>query len=350
MQLFFAACRIGTQGTGRHEHKMYETCAKERRKLQSQPEEGTGAPFILVDHNDIVIKDGIVHHEGGTREVARREIIDDGGTFVEDHVKSHALSHLALAVHGEFVAVIDDEGGEHREMEQPFSAEHPIVAIASTDSNMADVDVYIRGIRVPGFQFIACLDTSSLIADACQPRACRTALDVALGESGRERETAMVESVVASEVDDLQREVVCLQSLQIISTMDVARQCGGTLVAEIEADATAVVVEVELIVLVDSFPLGRVNGHSDTYSAVYTSHRERGLMAGFQVGLAISIIHRSPSMEGITRLVHSHLQRETSLGTYDIARVIGCPIVSGREHTIHLRPHLLVAALGISLI
>ena len=111
MQLFFAACRRSTLMAGSREHRLHGTCAKEQRKLQSQPEEGTGAPFILVDHYDIVVKDGIVHHEGGTREVARREIIDDGGTFVEDHVESHALSHLALVVHGEFVAVIDDEGG-----------------------------------------------------------------------------------------------------------------------------------------------------------------------------------------------------------------------------------------------
>jgi hypothetical protein len=42
-----------------------------RQKLsQPQPEEGTGAPFVLVDHHHVVVEDGVVHDERGTCKIA----------------------------------------------------------------------------------------------------------------------------------------------------------------------------------------------------------------------------------------------------------------------------------------
>ena len=95
--------------------------------------------------------------------------MDNGETLVEDHVESYALGLLALAVHSHFVAVIDHEGRQHGEMNQPFPAKHPVIAITAANADMTDIYAEDRGIRVPGFQFVARLDDASLIADACQP-------------------------------------------------------------------------------------------------------------------------------------------------------------------------------------
>ena len=74
-----------------------------------------------------------------------------------------------LTVHGHFVAVIDHEGGQHGQVEQPSFAQHPVVAVAAADADMPDIDGDIRGIGVLGFQSVARLDDASLIADACKP-------------------------------------------------------------------------------------------------------------------------------------------------------------------------------------
>ena len=84
--------------------------------LQSQSEEGAGVPFVLIDYNHVIIEDGVVHHEGGAGEVAGREVIDNGGTLVENHVEAHVLSLFALAANSHVVAVIDHECGQHREV------------------------------------------------------------------------------------------------------------------------------------------------------------------------------------------------------------------------------------------
>ena len=41
-------------------------------------------PFVLVDDNDLVIEQRVVHHQCGANEVARRYIIDDSSTLVSE--------------------------------------------------------------------------------------------------------------------------------------------------------------------------------------------------------------------------------------------------------------------------
>ena len=38
--------------------------------LESQTEKGTSSPFILIDNHDIIVEDGVVHHEGDACEIA----------------------------------------------------------------------------------------------------------------------------------------------------------------------------------------------------------------------------------------------------------------------------------------
>ena len=37
---------------------------------QPHPEEGTGAPFVLVDNHNIIIEYGVVHHQGDSSKTA----------------------------------------------------------------------------------------------------------------------------------------------------------------------------------------------------------------------------------------------------------------------------------------
>ena len=62
---------------------------------------------------------------------------------------------------------------------------------------------------------------------------------------------------------------------------------------------------------------------------------ERCLMAGAEVGLAIGVVHRSLCMERVARLVHPHLQRQPTLRTHHIVRVVGCVVIALRQYAVH---------------
>ena len=295
---------------------------------QSQPEEGAGAPLVLIDHHPFVVEDGVVHHEGGTGEVTGRELIDHGGTLVEDHVEAHVLCLLALAAHGHVVAVIDHEGGQHGEVKQPTAAQYPVVAVAAPDADVAHVDARFGSIGTSRQQVVGGLDAASLITDAGQPRASRPPLDVTLREGGGEGETPVVERVVGRHVEHLHRRVALLQTLRHLIEQHVARERLRPLVTEVEAQAAAVAVEVELIVLIGTSPLGRVDGHAYADAPIDGRERERGLVTGAQVSLRIDIVHHAPGMERVARLVHPHLQRQPSLRAHHVVRVVGRLVVS----------------------
>ena len=88
----------------------------------------------MVDDHHVVVKDGVVHHKGDTSEIAGGEVVDYGGTLVENHVEAYVFGLLALVVHGEVVAVVHHKGGQHGEMNEPFLAKHPVVAIAAANA------------------------------------------------------------------------------------------------------------------------------------------------------------------------------------------------------------------------
>lgn len=79
------------------------------------------------------------------------------------------LGIFALAIHIHVAVVVDDEGGEHGEVEEPFLAEHPVVAIAAADADESDVDIDLGGIGRALLEFVGGLDATALIADACEP-------------------------------------------------------------------------------------------------------------------------------------------------------------------------------------
>ena len=133
---------------------------------------------------------------------------------------------------------------------------------------MTDIDTHFRGIGISLLQRIVGLNATALITDACQPRAGRATLDIALRESSRKRESTMVEGVVGSHIGNLHRDVTRLQSRHIIVTVDITGQRFRSLVTEVETDTAAVVVEIELVVLVHPFPFRWIDRYADTYPPV----------------------------------------------------------------------------------
>ena len=107
----------------------------------------------------------------------------------------------------------------------------------------------------------------------------------------------MVEYIIARHIEYLQRDIARLQTTVVIAALNVASQRLRPLIAGIDAETTAVVVEVELIVLVDATPFFGVDGYSNAYSPVDAYNCEGSLMAGLQVGTGIDAVHSSFRME-----------------------------------------------------
>ena len=313
--------------------------------LQAHAHEGAGAPFVLVDDHVLVVEERVVHHQGGSGKIAGREIVHDGGPLVENHVQAHGLRLLALATHGEVVAVVDDEGGQHGEVEQPLAAEHPVVAIAAADAEVAHVEAHAGSLRTPADEVVGGLDASCLVADAGEPRPRRAALDVALSEGCWEREAAVVEGVEGGQVEHLHLHVVALQPMRPTVAVDVTGERLRPLVAGIEAQTAAVEVQVELVVLVHPTPLRRIDGQAHADAPVDSGQREGGLVAGAEVGLGIDVVDGSLGVEGVARLVQAGLEGEPAGGAHHVVGVVGGAIVAFGQHAVHPRPPLLGGAL-----
>ena len=135
-------------------------------KSQSYTNESTGTPFVLVDDHRVIIEYRIVHHQCYSSEKTRGEIAYYCHSFVEKHVEAHVLGILALSIHSEVVAVIDNKGRKSRKMQKPFFAEYPIIAIAATNAKVSGVNSHFRCIGIFLFQFVSGLYAPPLIAES----------------------------------------------------------------------------------------------------------------------------------------------------------------------------------------
>jgi len=111
--------------------------------LQSQANEGAGAPFVLVNDHCLIVKDRVVHYQGNSGKITGREIVDDGGSLVKDHIETYVVGLLGLVVQSHFIVVVNDEGWQYGEMQQPFAGEYEVVSITATDADVTDADLYV---------------------------------------------------------------------------------------------------------------------------------------------------------------------------------------------------------------
>ena len=112
----------------------------------------------------------------------------------------------------------------------------------------------------------------------------------------------------------------------------------------------AIVSEVELIVFIDAFYLGRVDGQGCRDSSVRGSNAHGGLDVSVQIGFGIDSVLVALYVEIVARLVQPYLQRQACIRPYDIVCVVRCLIVSGCECTVNPRLHQLMVALSIGII
>ena len=55
----------------------------------------------------------------------------------------HVAGSYAFTIHREIVAVEDNKGGQHGKMDEPLAAGNPVKAIASTNTQMTDIEARI---------------------------------------------------------------------------------------------------------------------------------------------------------------------------------------------------------------
>ena len=95
------------------------------------------------------------------------------------------------------------------------------------------------------------------------------------------------------------------------------------MITQIETEAAAIIVEIKLIVLIDTTPLGGIDGNGSSYASIGGSQRERGFMTGAEIRFRVDAIDCSLGMERITRLVHPYLQRQAfAFWAHHIDRVV----------------------------
>ena len=75
--------------------------------LQSDSEESTGQPLVLVDFDIVVVVDGVAHDERCSHVEAGRKVIDNGGTLVEKHVETQAVVLHLISVHRQTVMLVN---------------------------------------------------------------------------------------------------------------------------------------------------------------------------------------------------------------------------------------------------
>ena len=102
--------------------------------LETHADEGTGPPLVLVDNHILVVENGIVHDKSGTSEVAHGEIIDDSKPFIKNHIEANMLSLFILTIQNHLIAIIDHNSWQQRSVEQPFSTQHEVIAVATTET------------------------------------------------------------------------------------------------------------------------------------------------------------------------------------------------------------------------
>ena len=138
--------------------------------LETHADEGTGPPLVLVDNHILVVENGIVHDKSDTSEEALREIINDSKPLIKNHVETDIFSRFILTVYNHLIAIIDHDSWQYRGVKQPFTAQHEVIAVATAETYMAELNRYMLSIgRSLPYHLIVGFDTTALIADTEQP-------------------------------------------------------------------------------------------------------------------------------------------------------------------------------------
>ena len=141
-----------------------ETCP-----LETHAEECTGTPLVLIESHILVVEDRVVHDKSGTSKEAWGEVVNDSKALIEDHVEMNMLCLFFFTVHNHLIAIIDHNGRQDRGVEQPFTPQHEVIAVAAANTYMPKLDSGHWSIGSSLRQLVVGFDTTALIADTEQP-------------------------------------------------------------------------------------------------------------------------------------------------------------------------------------
>ena len=190
---------------------------------------------------------------------------DDFGKMV---VKGHTVLHET-----DRRVAVNDERGEGRDMQQPPLRGHVVVAVAATDAD------------VRHFQIRDEIPVHRCVLRHCrrcqQETAGRPPLDVALRESRGIGEAPVVEDVEGIQVERLDVEQTGSQ-LQAPHPLVVVppREIVGFLIDDVPAEALAVGVDVQFVVVVTSHQFGRIQRQAERNAQITQTETERRLAVG----------------------------------------------------------------------
>ena len=193
-----------------------------------------------------------IEHHGHAEELVAH-LANDGSATCNNGLGEMVVQRYAGVAQSQRSVAIDDERRQRGDMEQPSVVGHIVIGVAATNADVRHLELHLlhKGLRAY-VQLFALHDSFLPLTRDCQEEtASRAPLDVALGERSRIGETTVVEGVEGVHVQRLLREQACRQidTPQTLSLLP-SREVVGILVDDVEAETTAIGIDIQLVVVV----------------------------------------------------------------------------------------------------
>ena len=143
-------------------------------RLQSESEIDARYPLLVAEGELVVASDvgEIIDGREASKE-AVADLLDDRKAGGDDEFRESVVKGIAGVGRRERRLVVDNDGGQRREVDEPSAARHEVVAVAGTECVVGypEVDLHVVGLHVSAL----CLN-----GRAEQETACRASLYVAV--------------------------------------------------------------------------------------------------------------------------------------------------------------------------
>jgi len=227
-------------------------------------------------------------------------------------------------------------------MEKPLVADYKVIGIAASYAEVTNIDT---GAGHASGEIVGGIDNGALEGEAGEPRSGGTALDIRLGEGGGVGETTVVEGVIGGDGQHLEVDIV-LADIVGGEFLDGTGEGLGVLIAGIDAETTAIGVEVELVVFVTTAKASGVDGQTGGESSVAGTDAEGGAKTGAEVGMGLDAVEGAMGTDIIAGDIGADLQGETATGTGDVVGVVADLVITGLKNAVDTMANLLTTALS----
>ena len=193
-----------------------------------------------------------IEHHGHAEELVAH-LAHNGSATCNNGLGEMVVQRYTGVAQSQRSVAIDDERRQRGDMEQPSVVGHIVIGVAATNADVRHLELHLLHECLRAYVQLFALHGSflPLTRDCQEETASRAPLDVTLRERSRIGETTVVEGVESVKVQRLLREQACGQldtppSFGILPSREVV----GILVDDVEAEATAIGVDVQLVVIV----------------------------------------------------------------------------------------------------